>query len=141
MGIELVCNENPWVVWRRVYCLLDMRNKIRLGASLAHAWSDLLARRNFEVGSQALGTVTNVLVFLAFDLAGLTCDAWLHRFCGRCALKRLDTSLFICAHKMDTLRMQCWRLLVNIAHGFDLLVKLWRVSFRSIEPVFNPIWF
>lgn len=141
MGIELVCNENPWVVWRCVYCLLDMRNKVRLGAGLAHAWSDLLTRRNFEVGSQALGAVTNVFVFLALDLTGLACDAWLHRFCGICALKRLDAGFLIRAHKMDTLHMQRRCLLVKIAHSFDLLIKLWCVSFRSIEPIFNPIWF
>lgn len=105
MGIELICNENPWVVGRCVYCLLDVRNKVGLSASITNAGSDLFSRRNFEVGNQALRAVTNVFVFLAFDLASLACDAWLHRFCRLCAFNRLDAGLLIRAHEMDTLRM------------------------------------
>ena len=141
MGIELICDEDPWVVWRRVHCLRDVRNEVRFSASLTNAGSDLFSRRNFEVGNQALRTVTNVFVFLAFDLACLARDAWLHRFCRRRAFKRLDAGLLIRAHKMNALRVQCRSLLIKIAHGFDLIVKPRRLSFRGIEPGFNPIRF
>jgi hypothetical protein len=42
---------------------------------------------------------------------------------------------------MDALRMQRWSLLIKIAHGSDLLIKLRCIPFRGIEPVFNPIRF
>lgn len=141
MGIELICNEDPLVVWCCAYCLPDVRNKVRLSASITNAGSDLFSSRNFEVGNQALRAVANVFVFLAFDLARLACNARLHRFCGICAFKSLDASLLICAHKMDALRVQRRSLLIKIAHRFDLLVKLWCVSLRGSEPVFNPIGF
>src|SRR5262249_52966539 len=105
MRIELICNENPLVVGGCVYCLLDVRNKISLRAGFSNAGSDLFSSRNFEVGNQALRAVTNVFVFLAFDLAGLVCDAWLHRFCRLCAFKRLDTGFLIRAHEMNALLM------------------------------------
>src|SRR5215468_5676846 len=104
MGIELICNENPLVVGCYVYCLLDVSNKVGLSASITNAGSDLFSGRDFEVGNQALRAVTNIFVFLAFDLARLAPDAWLHRLCGLCALKRLNAGLLIRAHEMDALR-------------------------------------
>ena len=139
MSIELICNEDPLVVGCRAYGLPDVRNKVRLLAGITNARGDLFSRRNFEVGDQALRAVTDVFVFLAFDLARLARNAGSGRFCGGCTFKSLDAGLLIRAHKMDALRVQRRRLLVKIAHRFDLLVKLRCVSLRGIEPVFNPI--
>lgn len=95
MGIELIDNEDPSVVRRNLNRLGDVRNEVRFRASIADAGGKLFSSRHLEVGDQALCAVTNVLVFLAFELADLASYPRLHWFCWRGAFERLDAGLFI----------------------------------------------
>src|SRR5262249_22816416 len=137
--MELICQENPWVVGGGADGLREGGNQVSFRASLTQARSDLVSRRHFEVGSPAVRAVTNGFVLLALALAGLACDAGLHRVGSLCAFQRLDAGLLSGADQLDALRLQGRSLLLKIAPGVDWLVNLRWISSRGVEPGFNPI--
>ena len=141
MGVELSGDEDPSIVRGGRDCPRNMGNEVLFRARRTNAGSELFSGRHLEVGSQALRAVTNVFVFLPFGLARLAGDAGGHRFCGRGTCKGLTPSLFVCAHEMNTWGMQRGSLVVKLAHRFDLLANLFRVSVRGMEPVLTPLRF
>ena len=141
MGVELSGDEDPSIIRSGRDCPCNMGNEVLFRARRTKAGSELFSGRHLEIGSQALRAVTNVFVFLPFGLARLAGDARVHRLCGRGAFKCLNPSLFVCAHEMNALGMQSGSLVGKLAHCFDLLAKLFRVSVRCVEPVLNPMRF
>ena len=112
MGIELIDDEDPFVVWGDLDRLRDVRNEVRFRPSRSNAWSDLFAGGDFVVGDQTLCAVTNVFALLAFDLANLASHTRAHRFCFSDPFEGLDAGLFIRTHEVDALRLEQRRLLV-----------------------------
>lgn len=139
MGVEVIGDEDPSIVRGGRDCPRNMGHEVLFRARRPNAGSELFSGRHLEVGSQALRAVTNVFGFLPCGLARLAGDAGGPRFCGRGTFKCLNPSLFVCAHEMNALGMPRGSLVVKLAHRFDLLAKLFRVSVRCLEPVLNPM--
>lgn len=105
MGVELIRDEYPFVIWRCLDCLRDVGNEVFFCPSRSDARRDLFAGGDFKVRYQALSPVANVFVFLSFDPACLTSHARSHWFGRRSAFKRLNPSLLVRADKVNALRV------------------------------------
>ena len=105
MGVELVGDEYPFVIWRCLHCLRDVGHEVFFCPSRSDARRDLFAGGDFKVRYQALSPVALVFVFLSFDTACLTGYARSHWLGRRGALKRLNTDLLVRADKVNALRV------------------------------------
>ena len=70
-----------------------------------------------------------------FKLSSLH-QAWQHRPGRMGPLIRLNAGLLIGTHHMHTLRMQLWRVMIQLTDGLDVVVELLRILG---SPVIEPI--
>lgn len=141
MRVELIGDENPWVIRRGSDGLCELRHKVRLRAGCTQSRGQMFSGRHFEIGGQALRAVAHVFVFLSFARAGLTCHTRSHRFGRRGTLQRLEAGLFLGAHQVNPLRVQLWGLFVEVAHWFDLRANFFGVARWRVEPIRSSMGF
>lgn len=137
--IELIGHKDPSRLRVQGDGLRDVLDKIHFRARVADARRELPPRGHFVVGNQTLGTVAQVLIFLARTPCSLARHARLHGVRWRHSFQCLDAGLFIGADEVGALRMQLWRGSVEVTNGFDLRLELRRVALRGIEPGFSVV--
>lgn len=136
VGIEPVEDEHP--PGRSVGARdrpSDVLREVLLGARRRQRRRNDFARRNFEIRSQALRSVANVLVLSALDLARL------HRQRRRGDLERLDPGLLVTRDDACSCGEERGRLLVQLADRAHLRLVPCRIVDFGIQPVLRPVRF
>lgn len=107
-----------------------MSHEVLFGSGRPHRRRSDLAGGDLKIGDQCLGSMPHVFKLHALD------QARLYGSCGMGPFMGLNAGLFIRAHDMYTLFMQCWDLLIQRAERLDLGIKVLRVlRSRVIEPI------
>lgn len=136
MRIELVSDKDPFTIWVRGDCLLDVCHKVFLGSCGANRRSDDSTCGHLKVGDQGLRTVPDVLELAQLDP---TRD---HRARRVLAFQRLDARFFIGAHDVSAFVVQVRRFGVQITDSFDFLVELlWVLWTVIVQPIATQMRF
>jgi hypothetical protein len=88
-----------------------MVDKVVFRAGVLNRRAYHLARGHFKVGNQRLRAMPFVFKLHQFHLT------WLHRMIGMDPFPCLNACLFIRAHHMHTLGVQCFSLMIEFAHA------------------------
>src|ERR1700750_2304190 len=97
MRVQLIHNEDPTPSRVSLHRLLQMRHEVDFRARWPQRWTYHPPCCYFKVGDQAECAMTDVLELAVFNAP------WLHSWCGRCSLQRLNAGHFIRTHQMHTL--------------------------------------
>ena len=130
MRVQAINNENPFRGWVTPNGTLNMAHKILFSPGRPHGRRQDVPGRDLKIGDQCLRAMPNLVTFDAFH------QAWLQRTCGMRAFIGLNAGLLIGAHDMHTLVVSVGCLLIQLADGLDVCVKLLGVfGAFVIEPI------
>jgi hypothetical protein len=129
MSIEVIDNEQPRVLRCLGNSLLDVGQKVGLGAARPHAGRYHPPGSDFQVGDQAQRAMAVIFMFNAGHLTHP------HRLGGVVVLQGLNTRFLIGRHQMNPKRMELSGLAIERTNSAHLGIKGGLVLRLSIEPV------
>ena len=135
VGVELVCNEHPFCLRVGRHGSMDMGNKVLFCPRVAESGVDDFTGSHFKVGDQCLRSMPGVFELMQFQLA------FGHRMVRVYPLQCLDSGFFVNTDDMHARFVQLLCLVIEFAHGSDVLPESGFILHFVVQPVFDPVGF